>query len=234
MTRIIETIQDSYTLNFSRPASGPYIQFYKLMRLGKSGYKSKTENQMCVAKYIRDFLKAQVHEPTGKPRFQLLDCGDTGCLPVVSARLNPELGLNYNDIDMQHALSESHWYVSGYSLGFQNPHNEEFEPLFSDVDAATTMFRVVVKSNLTQGLAEDLVNKIANVLTVLDSMDGQYQSMRAKHSIADTAKAMSYHESHGPIHEALDKFKHSHMFAHLARAKNELGKKHTIVTQHIC
>lgn len=226
---------DSYTLNFSRPASGPYIQFYKLMRLGKSGYMSKTENQMYVAKYIRDFLKAQVHEPTGKPRFQLLDCGDSGCLPVVSARLNPELCLNYNDVDMQHALSESHWYVSGYSLGFQNPLNEEFEPLFSDVEAAATMFRVVVKSNLTQGLAEDLTKKISNVLTVLDSMEGQYQSMRTKHSIAESAKAMSHSETQVPILEALNKFKHSHVFAHLARKKKgDRGKKNAIVTQSIC
>lgn len=58
----------------------------------------------------------------------------THCLPVVSARLNPELGLHYDDKDFQHALSESHWYVSGYSLGFENPATFEFEDLFTDVD----------------------------------------------------------------------------------------------------
>mmetsp|Transcript_6299 Transcript_6299/g.13616 ORF Transcript_6299/g.13616 Transcript_6299/m.13616 type:complete len:478 (-) Transcript_6299:553-1986(-) len=104
---------DSLTLNFSRPASGPYVQFYKLLRLGKEGYKQKVENQMSVAAYIRHFISNLMHEPSGKKRFQLLDGGDTCCLPVVSARLNPEIGLHYNDIDMQHALSESHWYVSG-------------------------------------------------------------------------------------------------------------------------
>jgi len=82
---------ESMTLNFSRPASGPYVQYYKLLRLGRQGYKQKVENQMAVAKYLRDFLKAQVHKPSGKPRFQLLDGGDTACLPVVAARINPEV-----------------------------------------------------------------------------------------------------------------------------------------------
>ena len=111
----------------------------------------------------------------------MLDGGDTNCLPVVAARINPELNLHYDDIDMQHALSESHWYVSGYSLGFNNPLNENFEALFSDVKKECTMFRVVVKSNLTLGLAEDLTDHIAKVLVLLDSMDGKYEAMRYKH-----------------------------------------------------
>ncbi len=98
---------DSLTLNFSRPASGPYVQFYKLLRLGREGYKSKVENQMSVAAYLRHFIANLVHKPSGKKRFELLDGGDTCCLPVVAARLNPELGLHYNDIDMQHAVSVS-------------------------------------------------------------------------------------------------------------------------------
>ena len=84
---------ESMTLNFSRPASGPYVQYYKLLRLGRQGYKQKVENQMAVAKYLRDFLKAQVHKPSGKPRFQMLDGGDTACLPVVAARINPEVSI---------------------------------------------------------------------------------------------------------------------------------------------
>lgn len=95
---------DSMTLNFSRPASGPYVQFYKLLRLGKNGYMTKVSNQMANAAYLRKFLSELKH-PSGKPRFQILDGGDTCCLPVVAARLNPEIQLPYNDIDLQHALS---------------------------------------------------------------------------------------------------------------------------------
>lgn len=61
---------------------------------------------MVVTAYIRNFIRNLVHAPSGMKRFQLLDGGDSCCLPVVAARLNPKLGLGYNDIDMQHALSE--------------------------------------------------------------------------------------------------------------------------------
>lgn len=80
------------------------MQYYKLMRLGKSGYTSKVSNQMNCAAYIRNFLRDLKH-PSGKPRFQILDGGDTCCLPVVAARLNPDIELPYDDIDLQHALS---------------------------------------------------------------------------------------------------------------------------------
>ena len=94
---------DSLTLNFSRPASGPYVrksrrfiisnfrilkslipflslphciqEFYKLLRLGKEGYMKKVDNQMAVATYLRDFLRSLTH-PNGQRRFQILDGGD--------------------------------------------------------------------------------------------------------------------------------------------------------------
>lgn len=96
---------DSMTLNFSRPASGPYVQLYKFLRLGRPGYRSVMENEMAVAAFIRAELVKMMH-PSGKPRFQILDGGDEKCLPVVGARLNPDCGMNYDDIDLQHALAE--------------------------------------------------------------------------------------------------------------------------------
>mmetsp|Transcript_20035 Transcript_20035/g.33913 ORF Transcript_20035/g.33913 Transcript_20035/m.33913 type:complete len:607 (-) Transcript_20035:474-2294(-) len=170
---------DSLTLNFSRPASGPYVQFYKLLRLGQEGYMNKVENQMGVTSYLRHFLSNLKH-PSGKPRFQILDGGDTCCLPVVAARLNPELNLHYDDIDLQHCLSESHWYVSGYSLGFENPMNDKFEKLCNDVNETTTMFRIVVKSNLTRNLAENLAGNIEKILSVLDDLDAGYESIHSR------------------------------------------------------
>merc|ERR1719277_2435851 len=115
----------------------------------------------------------------GMPRFELMDeghwqwdkdgtCGHTGMLPVFAARLNPALGLAYNDIDLQHQLAESHWYVSGYSLSMTHPITEEKMPLFKDADMKGTMFRVVVKSNLTRYLARDLEQCVEASLKVLD------------------------------------------------------------------
>ena len=42
----------------------------------------------------------------GKPRFVVCDHGDKGCLPVVAAFLNPEANLAFDDIDLQHQVSE--------------------------------------------------------------------------------------------------------------------------------
>lgn len=170
---------DSITLNFSRPATGAYSQFYKMARFGISGYRQRTENQMEVAEMIRSALRETKH-PSGEPRFEILDSGGKLCLPVVAARLNPKLNLAYNDIDLQHALSESHWYVSGYQLSFENfTKGGEVDDLFKDEKGSATMFRVVVKSNLTSALAEDLIRALHEILSVLDELSEGYNSVKA-------------------------------------------------------
>jgi len=160
---------DSYTLNFSRPASGVYVQFYKLLRFGLAGYRQVEENMMRNASFLRDGLRAMEHE--GKPRFVLLDDGDQHCLPVVTAMLNPEAGLTFDDIDLQHVLSQHHWYVSGYKMSYEHPISEETLPLFHDAKADQTMFRIVVKGNLTRDMAVDLLESFNAALTFLDSVD---------------------------------------------------------------
>jgi glutamate decarboxylase len=160
---------DSYTLNFSRPASGVYVQYYKLMRYGLEGYRRCCETMMANAAYIRAGLREMTYE--GKPRFILLDEGDTNCLPVVTAMLNPECDFTYDDIDLQHVLSQHHWYVSGYKMGFNHPLTEETIQLFHDQDADQTMFRVVVKNNLTRDLAAHLLASFSAAFEFLDMVD---------------------------------------------------------------
>lgn len=185
------------TLNFSRPASGPYVQLYKFLRLGREGYTSKIKNQMEVAAYLRGHLKSLKHSKCGRPRFEILDGGEHkhGCLPVVGARLNKACGLSYNDIDLQHALAESHWYVSGYELTFENyDHDAIKETLFGDCTTNDTMFRIVVKSNLTLGLAKQLMEQLDEVIGVLDDMKDGYESVhrsRAKAKKVNLAKLWS-------------------------------------------
>lgn len=179
------------TLNFSRPASGPYVQLYKFLRLGKDGYVTKVQNQMAVAAFLREHIASLKH-PSGKPRFEILDGGDHEgqCLPVVAARLNKELGLKYDDIDLQHALAESHWYVSGYNLSFENfDHDAAVEPLFGDAAIEDTMFRIVVKSNLTMGLAKELMTQLEGTLSGLDEMKDGYASMHTAREIAKQIKS---------------------------------------------
>jgi len=160
---------ESYTLNFSRPASGVYVQFYKLLRFGMSGYQKCCDNMMRNAQFIREGLASITYE--GKPRFVLLDDGDETCLPVVTAMLNPECGFTYDDIDLQHVLSQHHWYVSGYRMGLDDPVSEETIPLFHDQDAKKTMFRIVVKSNLTRDMATHLLSSFEAAFEFLDAVD---------------------------------------------------------------
>ncbi len=160
---------DSYTLNFSRPASGVFVQYYKLLRYGLTGYSQCCSNMMQNAKYLRDQLGKMTHK--GKPRFVFLDNGDEHCLPVVTAMLNPECGSSYDDIDLQHVLSQHHWYVSGYRMSYNDPLTEETMALFHDEEAESTMFRIVVKNNLTRDMATHLVASFDAAFEFLDSVD---------------------------------------------------------------
>ena len=109
---------DSFTLNFSRPATGVYVQFYKFLRLGTTGYRRVCDNMMAVAARIRKGLK-ELKRSDGTPYVQLLDAGGTKCLPVVTARVNPALNAPYDDIDLQHAIAQEHWYVCGYKMNMK-------------------------------------------------------------------------------------------------------------------
>ena len=100
-----------------------------------------------------------------------LDHGDDHCLPVVTAMLNPECGFSYDDIDLQHVLSQHHWYVSGYKMGFNDPVTEKMGPLFKDSNAEQTMFRIVVKNNMTRSMADHLLASFVEALAFLDSVD---------------------------------------------------------------
>ncbi len=158
----------SYTLNFSRPASGVYDQYYKLLHFGRAGYRQLTDNMMRNAKFIRDGLKAMRHRDA--PRFRLLDAGDARCLPVVTAMLNPELEYDYDAVDLQHVISQHHWYVGSYTMDYHHPLTGGRLPLFCDADPGSTMFRIVVKSNLTRNMAEHLLESIGDAVTLLDSI----------------------------------------------------------------
>ena len=160
---------ESYTLNFSRPATGVYVQYFKLLRFGLYGYQQCCENMMANAQFLRRGLAEMTYE--GQPRFVILDDGEEDCLPVVTAMLNPESGLAYDDIDLQHVLSQHHWYVSGYRMGFEHPSTGETAALFSDARADQTMFRIVVKNNLTRDMARNLLESFEAAFDFLDSVD---------------------------------------------------------------
>jgi len=181
---------ESFTLNFSRPASGPMVQLYKFLRLGTEGYRTKVRAQMETAKFLRDGLKAMTHK--GLPRWIMIDGGDSGCLPVVSAYLNPALKLAYDDIDFQHIVAEHHWYVSAYAMSFHHPVEETTLPLFSDAPATGTMMRIVVKSNLTMVLARNLLSSMTEAIEFLDGASEGYLDLHGTRR----GKGTQHHTGH--------------------------------------
>ena len=124
---------------------------------------------MAHAQKIRVGLEKMKFE--GKPRFVILDDGDKNCLPVVTAMLNPECNFEYDDIDLQHSISEYNWYVSGYKMNFEDPITKQDKPIFTDQDGSKTMFRVVVKNNINSIMVDNLIDSFGKTLEMLDSIE---------------------------------------------------------------
>merc|ERR1711933_459799 len=105
----------------------------KFLRLGREGYTELCRNRLQTAQTLREFLANQKC-PNGKTRFIMLDAASKGepCLPVVTAMLNPDANMGFDDIDLQHILSEHRWYVSGYHMSYEHPNTGKTMPLFTD------------------------------------------------------------------------------------------------------
>eukprot|EP00536_Pseudo-nitzschia_multiseries_P016492 jgi/Psemu1/263672/estExt_Genewise1Plus.C_11290003 len=156
-------VSHSMTLNFSRPATGVYVQAYKFLRLGMNGYRRKVRNQLETTMGFRDRIRT-LKWNGGEPMFEICDPdGETG-LPVFAARVNPKLRLNFDDFALQRAMAEFHWYVSAYHLSFEDFGKGSVSPLCKDEEKNASMFRVVFKSNLTHQMADDLFNRLAEVM----------------------------------------------------------------------
>ena len=142
---------------------------------------------MIHAQKIRVELEKMKFE--GKPRFIILDDGDKNCLPVVTAMLNPECNFEYDDIDLQHDISEHNWYVSGYKMSFEDPITKLEKPIFTDQDGSKTMFRIVVKNNINSVMVENLIDSFGKTLEMLDSIefknkaDGSYKGIYRKENL---------------------------------------------------
>jgi len=156
-------ISHSMTLNFSRPATGIYVQAYKFLRLGMQGYRQKVENQLHVTSVFRERMR-KIKWITGEPFFQISDADEEPGLPVCALRVNPALDVEFDNFSIQHAVGEFHWYIGAYHLSFEDFGNGgAIAPFCKDEPVEASMFRVVFKSNLTLAMAEDLVERIEDL-----------------------------------------------------------------------
>jgi glutamate decarboxylase len=84
--------QASFTLNFSRGASQIIGQYYQMIRLGKRGYRRIMLNLTRTA----DYLSANLEELG----FIILSQKSGEGLPLVAARLDEDLGKQYDEFAM--------------------------------------------------------------------------------------------------------------------------------------
>ena len=76
-------------------------------------------------------------------------------------------------------------------MSYTHPTTEKKLPLFNDADINATMFRVVVKSNLTMYLAEDLIEAVQTTVDKLVSAHPNNQ-----HPFVTNKKQKQHHGGH--------------------------------------
>ncbi|KAK4137084.1 glutamate decarboxylase [Trichocladium antarcticum] len=178
-------VEQSYTLNFSRPGAQVVVQYYNLIHLGFSGYREVMENCLANARVLSKSLEAtgwytcvsDIHRPaSSRPRSRSRSPSAsispstpetsalyTAGLPVVAFRLTDEFRAEFPHIRQETIsvlLRARQWIIPNYAL----PPGAQ----------ATEILRVVVRVNLSFDLLDRLVTDIVHVTETLmahDEMD---------------------------------------------------------------
>ena len=125
----------TFTLNFSRPASGVLAQYYNFLRFGHEGYTHIMQGLKQNTDYIREKLEA-----TGQ--FDILS--DNHSLPLVAWACKP--GDPYTAYDLSDKVRERGWIVPAYTM----PHNAQ------DV----VCMRAVVREGMSRDLCDTLISDL--------------------------------------------------------------------------
>jgi glutamate decarboxylase len=112
--------QLTFTLNFSRGASHVISQYYKLISLGKKGYRRVMLDLIRMANYLGSNL-----EKMGC--FIVLSKKHGQGLPLVAFRLDPAMGYAFDEFAIAHELRRlGGWVVPAYTMA---PHSDEVKIL---------------------------------------------------------------------------------------------------------
>ncbi|KAK3936083.1 pyridoxal phosphate-dependent transferase [Diplogelasinospora grovesii] len=142
--------QATFTLNFSRGASHVISQHYKLVTLGKKGYRRVMLDLIRMADYLGSNL-----EEMGC--FVLLSKKHGRGLPLVAFRLDPAKGYAFDEFAIAHELRrQGGWVVPAYTMA---PHSEEVKIL-----------RVVVRQDFSHSRCDALVADLRMALHRLRMM----------------------------------------------------------------
>jgi len=152
----------TYSLNFSRPASGVLAQYYNFLRLGREGYSNVMRSLKANADFIREGLLAS-------KQFTLLS--DDHSLPLVAFGCKPEDP--FTAFDLADKVRERGWIVPAYTM----PHDAE----------SVTCLRVVVREGMSRDMASNLVRDLlwaaAELQKTKPKLAADYVERMRKHGI---------------------------------------------------
>ncbi|UVS79819.1 glutamate decarboxylase [Actinokineospora sp. UTMC 2448] len=128
----------TFTLNFSRPASGVIAQYYQFLRNGMAGFRM-------IAQRCQDTAR---HIAAGVRKLDLLELvADGEDLPVVTFRMRDPEQAGFTVYHLSEALKADGWHVPAYSL----------PPDLEHVD----VIRVVCRQGFTVDLASRFLRSLA-------------------------------------------------------------------------
>jgi glutamate decarboxylase len=133
----------NYTLNFSRHAYGPILQYFSFLRLGQTGYRRVIGNALANARA----LAARLDSIDG---LELIESGRD--FPIVTARATADARADLRVLSRR--LRERGWIVPAYTL----PANAE----------NVTVLRVVVRENFSRDMVETLSDDIHSAFHALE------------------------------------------------------------------
>ncbi len=137
----------TFGLSFSRPGGQVIAQYYKLLRLGREGYRKVMAGLRETAAYLAD-------EIGGLGPFEILHDGREG-LPVVAWALRPDVASGFNLFDLSNQLRTTGWQVPAYTL----------LPDISDL----AVQRIVVRHGFDRDMAALFLNDLRRSVAYFDA-----------------------------------------------------------------
>eukprot|EP00898_Chlorokybus_atmophyticus_P008266 jgi/Chlat1/8440/Chrsp80S07922 len=154
--------QPTFTLNFSRGATGIIGQYYQFIRLGFHGYKKIMANCWAQVQFLRERI-----EELGI--FKMLSSADMG-VPLLAFTLKDDS--KYDCYDIAHKLRMHGWILPAYTMAPDASH--------------VTLLRAVVREDFSRSLAYKLAENLEEVIKQLEAHPTKHpDAPRAKKAKTD-------------------------------------------------
>ncbi|KAK4187257.1 glutamate decarboxylase [Podospora australis] len=185
-------VEQSYTLNFSRPGAQVIVQYYNLIHLGFNGYREIMENCLANARVLSKSLEgtgwytcvSEIHHPIAPPKTETdTSANYVAGLPVVAFRLTDEFKRKYPHIKQETIslmMRARQWIIPNYAL----PPDEN----------ETVILRVVIRESMSFDLLDELITDLIHVTETL--MDHDEVDLSIFHKMRRKGTKKTKHDHH--------------------------------------